>query len=304
MRLFVYDDKKKWGQRVCDEYKALKGIALFFTKSSEVPDEEDVAVFVLMMHYGLAQREYDKKLMEELSKKQKITLIPTSIEGRMFDDKIFQTKLFENWMPKTYYETDYKKAIQLVDNMKYPFISKASEGASASNLRFIINKQEALNEVEKVFSKEGITLWIKNKQKGYILWQEYIPQPDKNDWRVILIAKKYAIVNERYIKNDKLPFASGSEKRRMVKKLDNKIISLLDFSYKFAKEFNLSMICTDIVIDSDKYLVLENGPAWGMYAYPKCVWFEKTVSGWVPTKYIGDDQFKLIAKAIQNKEFD
>jgi len=305
MKLFGYVDSPKqgWNNLLIAAGKKLGVFVIPFTRADEVPNEKDVAVFAHMSHYGLERRAYDKQIMEDLSKKNKILLIPSALEGRLYDNKILQYQTFGKWMPKTYYETSYEEVKKLINIIKYPFVSKASEGAGSSNVRFITSKEQALAEAEMVFS-DGITLWINNKQKGYILWQEYLPQVDRNDWRIILIAKKYAIINERFVKNENHPFASGSGRRKMIANLNEKMVSLLNHTYMFANKFNLSLACVDIIYDSvGTPLILEDSPAWGMYAYTNCVWFERSQDDWIPTKYIGNDMFEIIIKAILKKDF-
>jgi len=307
MKIFGYIDSvnQGWNDLLIAAGKKLGVPVTSFTRADEVPDEEDVAVFVHMSHYPIARREYDKQMMEDLAKKSKIHLIPNRLEGQLYDNKILQYQTFDGWMPKTYYETSYEKAKKLAKTIKYPFVSKASEGAGSSNIRFIQNREQALAEARKAFSDDGIILWIKNRQKGYVLWQEYLPQVKGNDWRIVLIAKKYAMIKERFIKDKNHPFASGSDKFRTVFSLNDDLRLLLNHTYAFANEFDLTLVCVDIIYDADgKPIILENSNGWGMYAYRDCPWFEKNLSNyWPKTKYVGDDMFEIVVKAImEDKE--
>jgi len=305
MRLFAYNDAKNYGRALCHYFSLLGHEANLFTSAGEVPEGEDVVCFIRMLHYPLSVRTYNKQVMEELNKKN-VLLIPNIKEIRLHDDKVKQYKTFGDWMPKTWFTEDYYKALALVREVTYPLVSKAAEGASACNVRLIKNDKEALQEIVQIFLREnGIPLYLKNHyQKNYILWQEYLHQPKGNDWRVTLIAKKYATGFERFVRDPDKPFASGSGKRRIFTNVDKQVASLFDLGYKFATEFDLSMACIDVVYDSNgKPFILENSSAWGMYAYPECVWFEKTSAGWIPTEYVGDKQWQLIAKAISDREF-
>lgn len=303
MRLFAFDDVRDWGKEICASFSALGHEAKLFTSADEVPEGQDVVCFV-HMHHRLAVRAKRKEMMEKLSQKE-LLLIPSIREARLYDDKVKQFHTFSKWMPKTWHIQNLEEAISLTSKISYPLISKCTEGASASNVRLIKTKKEAIQEAHKVFSGDGIRLF-KSKifQKGYVLWQEYLHQPEGNDWRIILLAKRYAIVNERLVKDSIHPFASGSGKRKMLSHLDFQTASLLELTYRFATEYNLSMACVDIVFDSNHNpVILENSCGWGMYAYGECAWFEKTSFGWEPTKYVGNDMFELIAKAIVNGNF-
>lgn len=306
MRLFAYNDAKNYGKMLCQQFSLLGHEAKLFTSASEVPEGSDVVCFIRMLHYPLEVRTYNKQVMEELNKKD-ILLIPNIQEVRLHDDKVKQFQTFPKWMPKTWHLESFENAVDLACNVSYPIVSKAAEGASACNVRFIQNSVAAIQEAYKVFKTNGIPLYLKNHfQKDYLLWQEYLHQPDRNDWRVTLIAKKYAAGFERYIRDDvNQPFASGSGKRRIFTSVDEQVSSLFDFGLKFATKFDLSMACVDILYDvNHKPVIVENSSAWGMYAYPDCVWFEKTDLGWIPTNYVGNDQWKLIAKAISDGDFN
>jgi len=245
-----YDDRHDWGNMFLEVMKEIKGInCKLFNTADEVPDSENIFVYIHPDHS--INREKDRLIIETLQNHTKTTFIPTLKELLLYDEKVGQSKTYTSWLPKTWYLDDFYSARKQIDLMDYPFISKSNEGAGSSNIRFISNKNDAKLELKTIFLEQGLARYDRQNaglvQQGYVLWQEFLPD-NENDWRIILIGKKFAWVLKRYNRPD-VPFASGSGNIEMITKLSPEIENLLNFTLNFVNEFNYNFTGVDIVTD-------------------------------------------------------
>jgi hypothetical protein len=100
--LFAYDDRKKWGRWLCEAVREQGGSASVFRSAKKVSDLEDVIVYIPLNHRP-KYREKSKQVAEAIAKNKNILMIPRIHECRLYDDKILQSKLFQEWMPQTYF---------------------------------------------------------------------------------------------------------------------------------------------------------------------------------------------------------
>jgi len=300
--IYAYDDTASWGNRLVGA--ALKNgmKAKLFNSSEEVPNEENVVVF-LRMRNTLKTREKNKSLAEEIAKKDRALMIPRLHECRLYDNKLAQLNLFKKWMPKTWHTTSSRQAQSILSEIECPFVSKSSEGSSSKNVRLIENEAAARKEIKSAFSGQGILMHYGQRQKGYLLWQKFV-RGNVNDWRVGIIAKKYAFVSKRYNRPD-VPFASGSGKIENVDSLNNESRNILDYSLQFAREFNLTFAALDIVLEGKLApRILEVSSGWIHEAFSGSVVYEKVKDQWVPTSSVMDDMFGLVVKSIARGYFN
>jgi glutathione synthase/RimK-type ligase-like ATP-grasp enzyme len=188
--------------------------------------------------------------------------------------------------------------------LSYPFISKASQGAGSSNVRLIKDEKQAKSEIQSAFSSSGIPCHFNLRQKGYLLWQEFVPGNDF-DWRVIIIgkAKRCGLLLKRFNKPD-TGFASGSHRFEYITVLTPEVTDVLNYALRFAEAFDLTHTALDLLKDkTGKLLLLENTTIWersqpGRSFPSKSVYFESTDKGWEPTEYTAGTYFELLAKMI------
>jgi len=298
--IYAYNDAVFRGKSVVKAAKKLGIRARLFRKAKDVPNDKNIVAFMRMMNVP-DFREKNKRIAEELSKKNKILMIPRIHEARLYDDKIAQTKLFSACMPKTYYLTSKSQAEEILDIIGFPFVSKASEGSSSKNVRFVKDKKAANNEILTVFSGKGIDLQYSKNQKGYLLWQEFLPD-NLFDWRVVVLAKKYVCVVKRYNKEG-LHFASGSDKVEAIKEISDEILQLLNFSIEFVNKFDLSMTALDIISNQKgDFVVLETSCAWVRKVLPNSI-FKFHDGKWTKTEHKTSKFPDLIVKAIIEGDF-
>jgi len=301
-RLYVYDDFCSWGRDLIAAAKKLGIKTKFFKYSFQVPDKPNVYVF---MHI-LAKRKDRKNviaLSEKIAKKKNIILIPSIHECRQLYDKSLQSKMFGDWMPKTYYIKSKEDAERKINELEYPFISKSKISYASHNVRFIKDKKAAEKEIFMAFSEQGIPMYKDLKQKGYVLWQKFLPNNDY-DRRVVIIANKYAYGGKRY-NRENVPLASGSDKTEPERVLSDEFKELFDFSLKFSKANDLSLAAIDILKDKNgKYKVIESQCSWGTTETGgDTPIFEYHDGKWIKSKYVRERMFDVFAKAVKEGNF-
>lgn len=271
IRLKCFGDTQLWGKGLVAAASKRKGFkASLFDQVHEV-QRGDVVFF--HMHHHPEVRDRHKRMMEELYAKG-AKLIPDIGQARLYDDKVAQARAYSKWMPETVVLTSPNDAHIVLRNAVYPFISKASEGASSHNVRLIKSEAEALQEVEQVFAAgPGIKLRYAKRQRGYLLWQRFIPD-NPFDVRVIAIGKERLIL-KRFNRDDR-PMASGSGKLEAVTSLtDGFIRSALHFADSFFEAEGTKWCGIDLVYDHvlSKWRLLESTVGWTLTGYFDCKFF-------------------------------
>jgi glutathione synthase/RimK-type ligase-like ATP-grasp enzyme len=303
MRLFAYDDRKKWGRWLCEAIRDRGGQASVFKKARKVPDTDGTIVYMPLNHrpkYLLK----GKRAAEEIAKKKNVLTIPGIDECRLYDNKILQSKSFQDWMPRTHVITSECEARTILQSLSYPFVSKASQGAGSSNVRMIEDEKHAENEIRSAFSSSGITCHYNLRQKGYLLWQEFVPG-NEFDWRVAVLGRSRRCVKAvKRLNKPGTVFASGSHKIEEVMALTPEATAVMDYALRFAEAFDLTHTALDIVRDkSGRLLLLENTTIWGrpqpgrIYR-SQSLYFAHTDKGWEPTQYTMGTHFELLAEMI------
>lgn len=288
--IYVYDDYRNWGRT----FQLANNNALMFRSLDEVP--EGAAVFFPVGH----AREYRNKmkaLAEKVNKKANIW--PNIHEIRIYDDKIVQYKTFSKWYPRTWIITSESQARNILCNeLKYPFISKGSEGSGSKNNTYVDCPQLAELEIRAVFNN-GIPR-RNYTQKGYLFWQEFVPDNDYT-WRMCVIDKRFVFSYMKFI-NRSVPFASGDDLCITTIELDDEVIKVMDFALDFCIQNDLVCEGIDIVIDKGQPRVLETACCWGPPGHVgklNAIIYEKKKE-WVKTDYTEDTMFNLIGNEIFN----
>ena len=103
-----------------------------------------------------------------------------------------------------------------------------------------------------------------NTQKDYVLWQEYVPNL-KYNWRVMMLAKKYAVVTQRWNSPENNKVDDNGE----IKQIDYLKPELLNYVRKFVDTFDFNWCAVDVVETKDGFKVLETSVGFPFW------WFEK-----------------------------
>ncbi len=279
--IYANNDKNLFGARVLDVCRDMGIKGLMFTNPEKVPNAKGVAVS-LNLHHNLMQRGPDKLMAEKISRKKHILMFPSIAECRLYDNKVAQSERHYAWMPRTRYCNTENCAWEELDDMDFPFISKSNEGASASNVRLIETRKQAENEIVLAFMSNGIATAGKTRQRGYVLWQEFLAG-NAWDWRVNIIGCRYGLICKRY--NDSSgPFASGSDNGyENYNKLYDEQIEILNYALDFARACNLTRAAIDIIRDyrqGGRLRITESSAFWGDRVTGNGYYFEKVGETW------------------------
>jgi len=234
---------------------------------------------------------------------------------------------------QTYVFYNQGVALKWANETTYPKVFKLSGGAGSINVKLCLNKQEAFKLINKSFGKgfsqsdrlswfqdklgkfkeemnfvslknllkSCIRLFIPtekekmlNKDKGYIYFQEFIPNNDY-DIRVIVIDKKAFALKRICRENDFR--ASGSGKIEYSKHSIN--LDCIQVSFEVTKSINAQCMAFDFVFDeNNKPLIVEMSYHFAPYAYDECdgYWTEKL--DWVDGHV--NPQYMIIESIIKN----
>ena len=303
--LFVYVDDRNGKAALLSAAARKRGMCTHMVRSaSEVPDDPNSFVYFFIDH--LDYRDRDKEVAEGFASLSKVRLAPSIQELRVYDDKGAQQLEYAMMMPPALYSTKREDAENYLKSTSYPFVSKAIEGAHASNVRLVNNEKQAREEIEAIFSTKGRSRHDKHQagltQQGYVLWQKFMPD-NPNDWRVIMLGGKYAMVVHRQNRPD-LPFASGSGLRTPENELTPQIQAMLNWARDFVINMKICVLAADVILDEEgDFVLVETSTTWPTIMHDANVVFEYRNGVWGPSKYDGTEIFDLKADMILQDEF-
>lgn len=264
--IYLYNDPKHWGweigKRLCKKGYACR----MFDDTSRVGDEG--IVFMHVNHLPLSEREKCKDIMAELGVRPGLRLIPSARQTNLYDDKVAEFDEFGSWMPETIVFEREDKAMDNVGCLGFPHISKAKQGAGASNVRLHCDASGVEAEVRAAFSDGGLPCYRGAVQKNYVLWQTFIPDLNVN-WRIVVLGSKYAFITKRWNEHG-TNMVNDRGNIENVKELTDETQGILEFAWDFVVANNFKWAAVDVIIDprdQSKY-VLELSCDWPMW------WFE------------------------------
>jgi len=208
---------------------------------------------------------------------------PTFKELRIYENKRF----FSYWvvankipLPETVVFYNEKETMDFLRSKPYPVVAKLNVGASGKGIKILENNRQAEQYIINIF-KKGISPQtgprlskgkigkrliqklthpkeLKNrintyqeissdKQKGFVILQEYIPH--KFEWRVVRIGHSF-FAHKKLISNQK---ASGS----LLKNYENPPLDLFDFVKEITDHHHFFSQAVDIFETGRGYLVNE-----------------------------------------------
>ncbi len=178
-----------------------------------------------------------------------------------YDDKIAQSMLFEKFAipsPKTRVFVNKDKALEFAEQTEHPIIYKCAHGAGSSNVGLLKNKKEAFAYIKKVFGRGLKTNFKDDRQKGYVYFQEFMPNND-GDYRVVCYDDRMA---HGFFRNNRSgePFASGSGQFKIFDLPD----SLLDFTAKVNTTLKNRIMSYDLIKgQNDEWVITEMSVIYG-----------------------------------------
>lgn len=260
MRLAYFDDRANWGKQVADAAIA-RGHAID-------QDQPDVAFVRLLTFEPERTRGFDA-----LAKYQ-IRGIPTmpGADAAWYDDKLAQVSILKPWLPQTFIRM-VQPSFEWISRLEFPLVSKAHTGAQSRNVRLLNSPQEAWLEALLAFGS-GIPLQPSGFQRGYILWQKFIPG-NSGDIRVC-VTGDYMFGLRRGNRDD-VPFASGSGRLSIIEDLgDERTRRAFVLADEITEKLGIRWQAYDFVFDADgRAYCLEASSAWTEKAYNDCPLFHR-----------------------------
>lgn len=234
-----------------------------------------------------------------------------------FDDKVAQKYLLEAIdapLVPSYVFYDKKQALAWAKNTAYPKVFKLKGGAGATNVKLVRSYAQAVKLINKAFGhgfaqfdrlnnfkerfnkfKNGKDTFIgvvkgfarlffipefakqQSAEKGYIYFQEFIPNND-SDTRVIVIQDKAFAIKRMVRENDFR--ASGSGNIVYDENEINK--NCIKLAFEVSNKIEASCIAFDFVIYNGKPLIVEVSYGFSSSAYDYCpgywdedlIWYE------------------------------
>jgi len=297
-QVFAYS-QVRWGRWLHETLRERGVEAHLFRSAAEIPDRPGVIAYLPPTHRP-RHRDLIKALAEDIARKSHVLLIPSLQEARLYDDKVAQSKVFRGWMPDTHVLCSRNEARALLPSLELPFVSKSRQGIASQNVRLIETREQAEHEIGKAFSWRGLRCGSGERQRGYLLWQQFVPGNDF-DWRVIVLgsAKIWAKPLKRRNRPD-VPFASGSGRIDFVRDV-SEAAEVLDHSVRFAQRFGLLHAALDLVREpSGRLVILESSAKWQPLEFARryesdSVYFEKTTGGWARSTHTAGTFYELLA---------
>jgi glutathione synthase/RimK-type ligase-like ATP-grasp enzyme len=211
-------------------------------------------------------------------------IFPSPLEIFIYENKRFLAywlKANNIPCPATDVFYDRKEALKYSEECEYPFVAKTNIGASGSGVRIINNKTDAQKYIIDTFSGKGspqrtgpnlekggilkrgfhyilhpseikkkLNIYLTktgNLQKGFVVFQEYIPHDF--EWRVVRIGGSF-FAHKKLKMGEK---SSGS----LLKNYDNPPMDLLDFVKEITDRHGFYSQAIDIFESPEGFLVNE-----------------------------------------------
>ena len=241
---------------------------------------------------------FGKQLLFSLEQAGKI-VYPDYRTAWHFDDKLGQKYLLEALrlpLIPTFVFYSKREALEWAENFRFPAVFKLRGGAGSHNVRLIRNKKEAVSVISRCFGrgfryfdpmthiKESSRLFNKGKtslvglirsfgrlivpfpiekavgrQKGYALFQEFIPDCNV-DIRVQVVGNRAYAMTRQVRENDFRASGSG------LIDFDGSNIPkiLIKRSFDIIRALEMQSLAIDYVPFGDSYLIAEISYAWGV----------------------------------------
>jgi len=253
-------------------------------------------------------------------KKMGVKVFPDFDTNWHFDDKVGQKYLLEAinapFIP-TYVFYDKNSALQWVEKTTFPKVFKLRGGAGSKNVRLVKSKIEAVNKVNRAFGKgfsqfdswenfkekykrfkngkdsfigllKGIARFIiptefskkHGKEKGYIYFQEFIPN-NTYDIRVIVIENKAFAIKRGVREGDFRASGSGN-----ILYDKNEIdLETIKISFEVNKYLKTQSVAFDFVKHNEELLIVEISYCFTAEPYDFCPGYWDIDLNWYEGKF-------------------
>lgn len=271
VKLWCFDDAHDLGKQLL-EAALLRGHDAHLFEDPRTPADG----FVFMhMHHHPSVRMLHKRVMSILSMNPDLTLVPDYRASVLYDDKLEQARQLAKWMPRTrvFYTPGASRRF-LDTHPALPFMSKALDGASSHNVRTVSTYDEARVEIKQSFSDLGIKCRYGQAQRGYLLWQDFIPG-NQFDIRAIAVGRKRLLLR-RNNRADRSILPSAGSVAPIKDLTDPDILGALRTADSFFRAEGFNWAGVDLVKDqaNDRWAVLETTVSWTLSGYAESAFMD------------------------------
>lgn len=162
------------------------------TNSDWLEKAEEFDIFVCHTPSNPAYQEMIESKIYILEKVIGKMCFPSYHEIWQYENKVRANYLYQyHNLPTipTQVTHNLSEALEIVDKIEYPFITKTLIGASSSGVTLVQSKQQAKNRVNKIFSAGLKTQFPYEKQKDYFYAQKFINDATF-DLRIMIVGDK------------------------------------------------------------------------------------------------------------------
>lgn len=295
----------------------------------------DCDVFMWHHHHGdYRDVLFAKQLLCSLQISGK-AVFPDATTNWHFDDKVGQKYLFEAInapLVPTFVFYNKEDAIKWVQAATFPKVFKLKGGAGAANVKLARTKNEAIKFINRAFSKgfaqfdrwgnfkERFNRWrngddsfigvlkgiarlfvstdfskLHSPEKGYVYFQEFIPN-NEYDIRIVVINDKAFAIKRLCRKDDFRASGSGHIIYRK-EEIDERCVLI---SFRVSNQMKSQSAAFDYVFDQqNKPLIVEVSYGFSMHGYDLCpgywssdmIWHEGTFN---PQQWMIEDVIKAV----------
>ena len=309
-RWIMYCEKEKIEYKVVDAFD-----------SNIIEQLKGYDVFMWHHHHGEFKDIIVAKKILFALEQAGIKVFPNFKTGWHFDDKVAQKYLLEAFnvsLVPSFVFYEKKEALNWAKETSYPKVFKLKGGAGATNVKLIKNKKYAITLINKAFGKgfsqfdrinnlkerfnkfrkgqdtllgvlKGIArLFIitdfaklQSPEKGYIYFQEFMPNND-SDIRVIVIGKKAFAIKRMVRENDFRASGSGNIIYNP-ETIDKKI---LKYAFDINEKAGFQCAAYDFIYDAkNNPLVVEVSYGFSVEAYDSCPGYWDVNLNWYGEKF-------------------
>lgn len=265
MRFWCFDcysglaHNDSWGREV--ETAALKRghKATRFTRQEQVGGEG--YLFARRRQFPPLYEEDELRLGPLWSSRQYLRFVQDRQQWLCYEDKILQYALYREWLPETLVFAAEAAAIEGLNHLTFPLVSKASVGSSSVNVRILSDRAAAEQEIKLAFG-QGLPIRrgpFDTLQLGYLLWQEFIPH--SITWRVTAVGGKRHVY-KRFCYPDKPVAAPAKVVATEPAPMSDEVESLLEFSNRFFAQAGTRWCAIDVLKAPSGWRLLETSLAW------------------------------------------
>ena len=191
--------------------------------------------------------------------RERMPMVQDREQVEVYENKTEQWLRWGDHMPETWLYHTIESAMSYDGG--FPVMSKANEGASSVNVRFIKSRDEYEAHVREAFgpgiSVSRCTGNSYTKQIGYLFLQRFIPHD--RTYRVNIIGNRMAIF-ERFNYPDKPMAQTGNTNG--VKQFTALHDSLIDYAGMIGHNIGSKWVALDILRDGDEWRLIETSLAW------------------------------------------